>query len=215
MSGSVKPRRAYVSPRRRDQARATRAAILEAARDLFIERGYVATTMQAIADQAGVAPETVYSTFGTKRSLLSSVIDVSITGDNEPLPLLERAWVQDMRAEPDARRRVEILARNGSRILERMSPIYEVLRGAAASDLGVASLWELHKSQRLAGQRELVRIVGARGSLRQGLTARQATDIVFTIGSPETYRLLTADRNWSATRFEGWYADTLARLLLS
>ena len=76
-------------------------------------------------------------------------------------------------------------------------------------------MWELHKSQRLAGQRELVRIFGARGSLPQGLTARQAADIVFTIGSPETYRLLTADRNWAAAQFEHWYADTLARLLLS
>jgi len=213
--GSVKSRRSYDSPRRREQARATRGAVLAAARDLFIERGFVTTTIQAIADRAEVSPETVYATFGNKRSLLSSVIDVSITGDDEPVPLLDRAWVQEMRDEPDPRRRLRILARNGRTILERVTPIYEVLRGAAAADPKIAALWELYKSQRFAGQRELVRIVGAGGSLRKGLSADAAADTLFTVGSPETYRLLTVDRGWTPDRFERWYARTLARLLLA
>ena len=215
MPGSVKSRRSYDSPRRREQARATRGAVLAAARDLFIERGFVTTTIQAIADRAEVSPETVYATFGNKRSLLSSVINVSITGDDEPVPLLDRAWVQEMRDEPDPRRRLRILARNGRTILERITPIYEVLRGAAAADPEIAVLWELYKSQRFAGQRELVRIVGAGGSLRKGLSADAAADTLFTIGSPETYRLLTVDRGWTPDRFERWYARTLARLLLA
>jgi AcrR family transcriptional regulator len=211
---SVKSRRAYDSPRRKEQARATRGAVLDAAWELFVEHGFVATTIQAIADRAGVSPETVYATFGNKRSLLSSVLDVSITGDDAAVPLLQRAWVQDMRDEPDPRRRLQILARNGSLILERVTSIYEVLRGAAASDPAIASLWELHKSQRFAGQRELVRIVGAGGCLREGLSADVAASTLFAIGSPETYRLLTVDRGWSPARFERWYADTLAQLLL-
>jgi AcrR family transcriptional regulator len=213
--GSVKSRRSYDSPRRREQARATRGAVLAAARDLFIERGFVTTTIQAIADRAEVSPETVYATFGNKRSLLSSVIDVSITGDDEPVPHLDRAWVQEMRDEPDPRRRLRILARNGRTILERITPIYEVLRGAAAADPEIAALWELYKSQRFAGQRELVRVVSAGGSLRKGLSADAAADTLFTIGSPETYRLLTVDRGWTPDRFERWYARTLARLLLA
>ena len=182
---------------------------------LFVEHGFVATTIQAIADRAGVSPETVYATFGNKRSLLASVIDVSIVGDDAPVPLLERGWVQEIRDEPDARRRLQILARNGRLILERVTPIYEVLRGAAAADPQIAPLWELHKAQRFAGQRELARIVGARGSLRRGLSVDVAADTLFTIGSQETYRLLTADRGWAPDRFERWYADTLAMLLLA
>jgi AcrR family transcriptional regulator len=211
---SVKSHRAYDSPRRREQALATRGAVLDAARELFVEHGFVTTTIQAIADRAGVSPETVYATFRNKRSLLSSVIDVSVVGDDAPVPLLERAWVQEIRDEPDPRRKLRILARNGTLILERVTPIYEVLRGAAAADPQIASLWELHKSQRFAGQRELARIVGAGRSLRKGLSADVAADTLFAIGSPETYRLLTVDRGWHADRFERWYADTLTHLLL-
>ncbi len=214
MSRSVKPRRTYDSPRRREQARATRGAVLDAARDLFVERGFVATTIRSIADHAGVSPETVYATFGNKRSLLSSVLDVSIAGDDATAPLLERPWVQEMRDEPDPRRRVQILAKNGTLILQRVTPIYEVLRGAAAADPEIASLWEQYKSQRFVGQRELVRIAGAGGSLREGLSADVAANTLFAIGSPETYRLLTADRAWSPARFERWYGDTIAQLLL-
>jgi AcrR family transcriptional regulator len=214
MSPSVKPRRAYESPRRRAQADATRGAVLSAARDLFVERGYVATTVRAIADRAGVSPETVYATFGNKRSLLSSVLDVSIVGDDEMVPLLERPWVREMRDEPDPRRRLRILARNGTVILERIAPIHGVLHAAAAADPEVASLWERYTSQRFAGQRELARVVGAGGSLRKGLTTGEAADILFAIGSPQTYRLLTVERGWSPERFERWYAATLTQLLL-
>lgn len=215
MPKSVKPRRTYDSPQRREQARATRRGLLDAARELFIEGGYVATTVEAIAAHAEVSPETVYATFKNKRSLLSELIDVSMAGDDAPVPILDRAWVQDLRDEPDARRRMRILARNGRLILERVAPIYEVLRGAAAADPEIASLWELNKAQRFAGQSELVRILAASDPLRKGLTVRMAADIVFAIGSPETHRLLVVDRGWSADRFERWYADTLAQLLLT
>jgi AcrR family transcriptional regulator len=211
---AVKPSRPYDSPRRREQARATRGAIVEAARALFIERGYVSTTIQAIADRADVSPETVYGAFGTKRSLLASVIDVSIAGDDAPVPVLERGWVRAMRDEPDPRRRIQILAKNGRLILERITPINEVLRGAAAADPEIASLLERYTAQRLDGQRELVRIVAAAASLREGLSADKAADSLFALGSPEVYRLLTVDRGWTPARFERWYAEALIRILL-
>jgi AcrR family transcriptional regulator len=214
MPKAVKRRRAYDSPRRREQARATRQAILQAARDLFVDGGYVATTIEAIAARAKVSPETVYATFGNKRSMLSELIDVSMAGDDAPVPILERGWVQEMRTEPDPKRRLRLLAKNGRLILERTTPVYEVLRGASAADAQIASLLERNKAQRFAGQRELLRILIQGHPLREGLTARTAADIVFAIGSPETYRLLVLDRGWSADRFERWYADTLARLLL-
>jgi AcrR family transcriptional regulator len=189
--------------------------VLGAARELFVERGFVATTVQAIADRAAVSPETVYAAFGNKRSLLSSVLDVSIVGDDAAVPLLERTWVKEMCDEPDARRRVRILARNGRLILERISPINDVLRSAAAADPEIASLWERYSSRRFAGQHELARVVSAGGSLRRGLTVATAADTLFAIGSPETYRHLTVERGWSPDRFERWYSDTLTRLLLA
>lgn len=213
MSPRVKPRRAYDSPRRREQALATRRGILDAAQLLFIERGYVATTIDAIATDAGVSSETVYAAFTNKRSILSFLLDVAIAGDDAPVPILERPWVEAMRYEPDRTRRLQILARNGRRILERTAPIYEVLRGAASADPKVAVLWEHAKDQRFAGQHELVKVLVRGHPVRDGLTLRAATDQVFAIGSPETYRLLVVDRGWSPDRFERWYADTLERLL--
>jgi AcrR family transcriptional regulator len=215
MSKTVKPRRAYDSSRRREQALATRRAVLEAARERFVERGYVATTIDAIAAGAGVSPETVYATFGNKRALLSALLDVTMAGDDDPVPILERPWVRQLRDEQDPRAALRLLARNGRLILERTAPVYEVLRGAAAADPEIASLWERNKAQRFAGQRALLRIMNRRTPLRHGLTAATATDVLFAIGSPETYRLLVIDRGWSADRFERWYTDTLARLLLA
>jgi AcrR family transcriptional regulator len=208
-------RRTYDSPRRRGQALATRRAILDAARGLFVDAGYVATTIDAVAARAGVSSETVYATFGNKRSLLSHSVDVSIAGDAAPVPILERSWVREMREETDPQRRLRILARNGRLILERTAPIYEVLRGAASADPQIASLLERNKAQRFAGQRELLRVLAEGFPLRDGLAVKTAVDILFAIGSPETYRLLRVDRGWSADRFEDWYADALTRLLFA
>ncbi len=214
MAEPVKPRRRYDAPRRREQAQATRRAILAAARGRFVGNGYTATTIEAIASAAAVSPETIYATFRNKRSLLSAVLDVSLAGDDAPVPVLERGWVQEMRTEPDPRRRLRILARKGRMILERVAPIYEVLREAAAADREVASLSARYKAQRFAGQAELARIVARGGALREGVSVSTAADVLFAIGSPETYRLLVVDRGWSPRRFERWYADTLTRLLL-
>lgn len=213
MPSPVKARRAYDSPRRREQARATRRTILETAQRLFVAQGYVATTIHEIATHADVSPETVYATFKNKRTILSDLLDIAIAGDDAPVPILEREWVQGMRDEPDRGRRLRILARNGRLILERTAAIYEVLRGAASADPQMASVWEQHKAQRFAGQRALVGALTHGHPLRDGLTARAAVDEVFAIGSPETYRLLVIDRGWSPDRFERWYADTLERLL--
>lgn len=215
MSRTVNPRRAYDSPLRQAQARATRRSILDAARELFIERGYVGTTLQAIAARVGISPATVYAAFLNKRTLLSALVDVSIAGDDAPVPIRDRAWVQEMRAEADLQLRLRILARNGRLILERRAPIDQVLQAGAGADPDIAVLWEHGKAQRLAGQRDLLRIVAGAGGLRDGLRFADAVDTLYAIGSPETYRLLVTDRGWSGARFERWYAETLARLLFA
>lgn len=151
--------------------------------------------------------------FKTKRSILEEVLDVSIAGDDAPVAVLDRSWVHQMRQEKDLTERMAILARNGRLILERLAPIYEVLRGAASADHEVAALEERYTTQRLLGQTELVRILTSGHRLRRGLTQERAADVVFAIGSPDTYGLLVGDRGWSPDTFERWYADTLQRLL--
>lgn len=214
MPRPVKPAGSPDFARRRERARATRARILAAARDLFIERGFVATTIDAIAERADVSSETIYATFGSKRAILAEVVDLSIAGSPTAGPVLDQPWVRELRDAPVQRRRVAILARNGRALLERRAAIDEVVRAAAASDPEVATLWERGKAQRFAGQRELLRMVIGTDGLRPGLDLATAADILYALGSPETYRHLTADRGWSGARFERWYAETLERLLL-
>ena len=188
--------------------------MLAAAQALFLERGYVSTTVEAIAERADVSAETIYSTLRNKRSILAELVDVSIAGGQGQPPVLEQAWVQAMRDAPDPRARLGILARNGRAILERRAALDDVVRSAASTDPEIATLWQRGKDQRRAGQRELLRIVIGTDGLRAGLDLEQATDALYTLGSPETYRLLVVDRGWSPEAFETWYADALRLLLL-
>lgn len=214
MTDVVKPGRRYESAVRGAQAAATRRAVLAAAREVFTKVGYVATTIEAIAIGAGVSPETVYARFRNKRSILEQLVDVTIAGDDAPVPVLARGWVEDFTSEPDARRALRILARTGRLILERVLPMYEVLAGAAAADPHAAAVLDRYRSQRFAAQRQLITMLTRRHPLRPGITNAAGADILFTIGSPETYAQLVRHRGWSPIRFERWYADTLARLLL-
>ena len=210
----VKPRRAYHSPRRQEQAQATRGSILEAARSLFVERGYLPTTIDAVAVRANVSPESIYAIFKNKRALLSTLLDLAIAGSDDAPPVLEQAWVKSIAAESDPRRRLRILARNGRALLERRAAVDEIVRGAAAADHEIAELWERGKSDRLAGQRKLLQLVLGESGLAEGLDFDTAVDVLYAVGSPETYRLLVVDRGWSSSRFERWYGETLERLLL-
>ena len=209
MRETVKPRRGYRSPRREEQASATRRAILDAARDLFVERGYVKSTMQAIAEQAGISPATVYATFVTKRAVLSALVDIAIAGDDAPVAILDRPWVAQLRGEADPGRRIGLLAHHGRLMLERRAPVDEVLRAAAAADPEIAAMWEQAKAQRFIGQRVLLGIVAGPALRPTG----EAVDAMYAIGSPETYQLLVRDRGWAPARFEKWYAKSIAGLI--
>lgn len=214
MPESVKPSRTRDFPRRRQRAQATRSRVLEAAKALFVELGYTATTIQAIAERADVSPETVYSTFGNKRSLLSELVDISIAGDIAAPPVLEQAWVQRLREEPDVHRRLRMLAGQGRSILERRAAVDEVVRGAASADTEIADLRDRGKAERFTGQRELLRVVLGQARLREGIDPETAADILYALGSPETFLLLVMDRGWTGDRFEAWYGETLEQLLL-
>ena len=174
----------------------------------------MATTVEAMAARAAVSPETIYATFGTKRAVLSELVDVSIAGGDEAPAIVGQAWVQALRDERDIHRRLRILAGNGSAILERRVALDQVVRGAAAAEPDIAELCARGKAERLAGQRALLEIVVGDGRLAKGLDLDSAADILYAIGSPETFELLVVDRGWSASRFERWYGETLERLLL-
>ena len=168
MKSSVESRRPYHSPRRREQARLTRRAILDAALPLFIERGYAGTSLADIAQAAGVALKTVQAVFGTKAKLLSALWDVTVVGDDEAIPVAERTWFREMLTEPDARRQLELGARVATRMKHRVGALTEVIRGAAHADPEIGDLWQLFQDQFLENQTMLAESLAAKGRSGEG-----------------------------------------------
>jgi AcrR family transcriptional regulator len=214
MAKSRKPKRPYNSARRQAQARETRRQIVEAARKLFVEYGYAGATIEAIAQDAGVSPETIFATFGNKRAILAALIDVAVGGDEQPIPLLRRPGPQTVLQEPDPVRLLQRFAADISGILERVAPIFEIMRAAAKTEPDIAELLNKLLEERLQNLATAVQRLSARSALREGLDDAQAAEIVWTITSPEVFSLLTVDRGWSRERYAQWLGDTLARLLL-
>ena len=205
MSDYVKPRRAYNSPTRSARAAATRRRILEAAARRFVENGYRATTMDMIAADADVTAKTVYHLFGSKAGLLKQVMDVAFVGDDEPIPLLERAGPQQVKAEPDQRRQIELTARGTAELLERIRHIDDVLTDAAAVDPDAAALRaDIELRQRREAMRVLAGWLSETGPLRDGMTVDRAADILWVLTSPELHRLYRKQCGWTADEFADW-----------
>ena len=207
-------RRRYESTLRQEQARHTRARILDAAQKLFSERGYANTSMDAIAKSAGVATDTVYATFQSKAGLLHRLLDVRVGGDDEPVELLERAGPQAVKREPSQRRQLEAFASDVTSIQERVRPVDDIMRGAAAVDSEIASFRTRMHESRLDNMRQFASWVASKGPLRDGMSVDDAATIVWTLASPEVHRLLRAERGWTAERYRNWLATTLTRTLL-
>jgi AcrR family transcriptional regulator len=210
----TKSKRRYDSSRRQARARETQREVIEAARHLFMERGYAGTTIEQIAQAAGVAVETLYATFGSKRAVLSRLVGVSVVGDDEPVPLLERSGPQAVRREPDQRRQVGIFAHDMREIMGRMGPIFGIMRTAAETEPDIAELLRGILQNRLQGITQFVRWLAANAPLRDGLTVEDAGETTWALTSAEVHHLLTVDRGWSDDRYEAWLRDTLATLLL-
>lgn len=201
---------------RRGQARTrlARAAVVDAARTLFVERGFGATTIEAVSDLADVPVATVYRLFSSKRGILKAILDVSIAGDAEAVPMAERPHVRALIADEDPRKRLAGLVAVTAEVNSRTAPIYGVLVGAASSDADVAALLADQNRQREAGQGRIARTLADAGALRPGLRERDAVDITYALLSPEVYRLLVIDRGWPPKRYESWLTDTLVDRLL-
>ena len=214
MSPKIRTKRAYDSSRRQEQARQTKRQIIEAARGLFIERGYAGATIDAIAQNAGVAPETIYAAFGSKRVILARLFEVSLVGDDLPIPLLERQGPQAAMNETDQRRQIELFADDIYEIMSRVAPLFDVMRGAAKTETEMAEMLQNLLNARVHGMLAFVRAIIKNGPLRNGLTAESAAETVWLLTSAEVFTLLKTNRGWSEESHKQWLVDSLTRLLL-
>ena len=213
MSERVKTRR-YDSPRRREQAEATRRQILEAAQRLFERHGYAATTMAAIAAEAGVALKTVYVAFETKSGLLRALWHLRLRGDEAEVPMGERRWYQEVLEEPDPERQLRRVAHNSRIVKERAGALLGVIRSAAAADADAAELWARIQSDFHDNQRAIVEALHARKALRRGLSVARAADVLWTLNHPDLWLLLVGERGWTPREWERWFAETVRSQLL-
>ena len=214
MSQTKPTKRKYDSSRRKQQARETQRQIVAAARELFITYGYAGTTIEAIAQKANVAIETIYATFGNKRNILVRVVDVSVTGDDEPVPLLERPQVKAVEAESNPKLQIQMFASQITEIMTRVAPLFQVMRTVAKTEPEIAHILEGLLSGRLQGMEHFVGALAQYGSLRAGLDEHTTIETVWVLTSAEVYNLLTLDRGWSSERYEQWLVEMLNRHLL-
>jgi AcrR family transcriptional regulator len=211
MVNAVKRRR-YESPVRQEQAAQTRARIVAAAGDLFERTGYARTSIRQIADQAGVAPDTVYATFGSKPRVLTAVIDERLRGGHGVGNVMEHPEMLAVRDAPDQRRQVELLAEAMTRIGERVGPVFEMMRAATAVEPAMADVYAEMQGYRLRNMTVAIGWLRARGPLR--LPDDEAAETLWTLAAPDTARLLRHQRGWSRERYAAWLTDTLTRTLL-
>jgi AcrR family transcriptional regulator len=207
-------KREYDSSSRKEAAGLTRQTIIEAARGVFLEKGYAAATMPAIAQAAGVALDTVYATVGKKPALFRLLIERAISGGDGAVPAEEREYVRAIRAETDAAKKLRIYAAALRRIQQELAPLFRVLQGAAPLDPELAALWQSISQRRAKNMRLLAADLAATGRLRPDLSVEKAADIIWAMNAPEFYLLLIEQRRWSPAEFEEWLADTWVRLLL-
>jgi AcrR family transcriptional regulator len=213
MAEEVKPRRRYNSSARTRQREATRAAIVDAAAAAFIENGYAATTIAQIAARAEVSPETVYGVFGTKRDVLRAVVERASAGAPNTDAWRTEDWLARVKAEPNQRRRLELITDATRDVLRRVAPVDEIVRSVAASDPEIAALQDELERRRRSDLRGLVQLLAEAGPLRVSID--DAVDLWWALGHPAgPYRSLTVDRRWSDRRARAALTDVVARALL-
>jgi AcrR family transcriptional regulator len=206
--------RPYNSPRRREQAAATRREILEAAQRLFERQGYATTTMAAIAAEAGVALKTVYVAFETKSGVLRALWNLLLRGDEGETPVADRSWYREVVEEPDSQRQLRLNARNSRAVKTRIAGVLKVIRNAAPVDPDIEALWERIQTEFHANQRVIVERLAERKALRRGLDVDRGTDILWTLNHPDVWQLLVGERGWTPEQYEEWFGDMACSQLL-
>ncbi len=215
MAERVKPGSPPPAGRGQARTRLARRAVVDAARDLFLERGYVATTIDAISERSDVPAPTVYRLFSSKLGILHALLDSSIGGDDQPIPVQQRTEVATLLEEPDARTLLAGFVSIAVAINVRSNDLYQILWSASASDAAAAALFTDYQRQRAEGQGRFARSLTETRALRPGLRERDAADLIHALASPELYRLLVTDKGWAIDRYERWLLDTLTAQLLT
>jgi AcrR family transcriptional regulator len=207
-------RRGYHSPRRIEQAAATRRAVLSAAQELFVSNGYTATTIAEIAERAQVSPDTIYAAVGRKPALLRELVETAISGTDRAVPADERDYVARIGAAATAIDKLTIYADAITAIQQRMAPVFLALRVAAATDADCAALWTEIAQRRAANMRRFATDLRGTGELREDLSDDQVADIIWSMNAAEYWDLLVQQRGWTPDQFARWLADAWTRLLL-
>jgi AcrR family transcriptional regulator len=203
--------RRYHAPRRIEQAAATRDAIITAAARLFAERGYAATTMAAIAEEARVTPKSVYA-LAEKPKLLLLAVDRAIVGDDEPVPVAERSQIQPLLGPGDARAKAGLAARYGAEALVRLYPIYRAFE-QATGEPELREAWRDYQHRRRTDVHRIVQALSDDGSLRSGLDVETATDSLWALIGWHPIALLVEERGWTQAQISGWLEDVFLTLL--
>jgi AcrR family transcriptional regulator len=210
-----------VKSKQADRARETRRRIVAAARDLFIEQGYGATSLTQVAERAGVAVQTIYFVFGNKRTLLKALVDTSVAGDDEPIPAMDRAWFREALEAPTAKEQLRRHVHGTRLILDRTAPITKVTEVAIATEPEVAAMWQGEGSEeppvswitawppRHAAHLTAARALVTKPGARQGTSPERAADILYGLLSPALYLSFVRDRGWTPEEWEGWAFDVL------
>jgi AcrR family transcriptional regulator len=214
MHEHVKPSRPYRSQLRAEQAKETRTRISDAARALFLERGFAATTMAAVAEQAGVAPETVYAAYRSKAGLLEGVVRSAVFRDGEPDEALQAGWVKELLRLPDLPTQITALARHTAQTVALTSPIYATMTGAGTSASELDELQRQLRKLRFSSQAAVIAAIATEQTLRPELTIEEAADTFSALASPELHHILTTDRGWSQERYARWLEQTTKAALL-
>jgi AcrR family transcriptional regulator len=210
----IKPRR-YESVLRTENAERTRANILAAARELFITRGYGAMTMKAIAEEAGVALDTVYEAVGKKPLVVRLLVETAISNTDRDVPAEEREYVKQIRASTSAHEMLAIYAAAMRDIHGRLAPLVRAVEVASRAHPELAEVWKEIAERRARNLRQLAQGLLRTGEVREGLSVERIADVLWATNSPELYTLLVEQRSWSPDDYASWLADTWVRLFLA
>jgi AcrR family transcriptional regulator len=208
----VEDKRKYSSAVREEQAARTRTRILDAASELFLDRGYARTTMKDIAAQADVARDTVHAIFGSKARVLTALIDLRLVPDGTVTNVTQRPDAQTIKDEVDQREQIELFARFIAGISTELRPVFDILRTASAVEPEMAKVFEEMDRSRMDNMRTYARWIAARGPLR--VSTRRAGEIIWALASPDVGRLLCDEIGWTESQHTRWLSDTLSRTLL-
>jgi AcrR family transcriptional regulator len=214
MSPQNASKRKYDATRRQAKALEAQANIIATARALFIAKGYAGVTIEAIARQAKVAPETIYAVFTNKRTILSRAVGLAVETEGGPIPALLSAYIREVASERNQHRQIQMFAQRMRLFFSQIAPLVEVMRTAAKTESEINGLLKKYLDDRFQGMGFFIDCLLANGPLRDGLSKLSAVETIWVLASAEIYNLLVGDRDWSGEEYEVWLSESLDRLLL-